>query len=885
MIEINPQVAVSLVSLLLTYLVHSTLIIVSISLALRLWRSAPADVRVLLWKAAIVLPLLTSSVASLAVWPQFGFTLAIASPSASSTSASLEPNAEASLQHERSDLASEHTVSHERRRSVAALTNPASGSDPPLALGNQADASRELPGPQDQGATAHGLSAAPNQAQAQVTAWSAICLVWIIGAAIALGHLAVQAVRLQLLRLRSSPVTDAAVLRIVNDLAERAGLRAPILIASDTAPGPLTGGFAKSFIVVPLRFLKSLGDAELEALFAHELIHVARRDNLWKLLSHVNCRVFFIQPLNRFARRQFELETEFVADEQAAQLLNHRVGLASCLCQLGEWLVAPNDAAKLQPLATGMASFRSTLGKRVEILLSQESMPTSASVRGSVTTALVLGAVAAMLFAPRATAHSSLIDTPPKQTIKEDPPVKQLTAIALVAGMTMPVVADDKEKEQRPPVTKTTPDELPSGIQRFNGMLVGRLVKKDIEKGKFLVNVDAVPRVWRNSKAENPKSVVGKNVEVDGVSGKWLDALLVVKTGETLEFEARHDGGNGLTFPGELLRKVAPFDPKDYPELPEGFRGFHGAVVADVVKKDPDTFELIVEVKEVLGTRDGNRAKDAKSIEGKQMMLAGFWQRKDQYHGLKVGDRIQAGMRHIALRSDHLTITESVRKTDKHTESSASTDGLPEGIRGFQGALVGRLVSKDVEKGTLEITVDAVPRIWRNNKAKKPRSIVGKNIKIDGVSSRFLDVLLTTRKGETLEVATRHNGGAVLTFPGELFRKVGPYKAEDYPVLPDGFRGFQGQLSAKILKKDPEMYGFIIQVTEVKRSFDGSRAEEPKSIEGKNAILAGFWRRKEIYGELKVGDQIEVGVRNENTGTDVVSVIEGVRKVGNDGER
>ena len=181
---------------------------------------------------------------------------------------------------------------------------------------------------------------------------------------------------------------------------------------------------------------------------------------------------------------------------------------------------------------------------------------------------------------------------------------RHITALAVLAGLTMPAAAEDeqqkKERPARPAITKKTPDELPDGIARFNGMLVGRLVKKDVEKGTFILNVDAVPRVWRNSKAENPKSVIGKNVEVDGVNGKWLDVLLVVKEGEPLEFEARHDGGNRLTFPGELLRKVAPFDPKDYPVLPEGFRGFQGAVAGKIIKKDPETFELIVQVDRVI---------------------------------------------------------------------------------------------------------------------------------------------------------------------------------------------------------------------------------------------------------------------------------------------
>lgn len=251
--------------------------------------------------------------------------------------------------------------------------------------------------------------------------------------------------------------------------------------------------------------------------------------------------------------------------------------------------------------------------------------------------------------------------------------VRMCTLLALMSAITLNCAAEEQKQKQqkpRPPLTKTTADDLPDGIERFNGMIVGRLAKKDIEKGTFVVNIDAIPRVWRNSKAENPKSIIGMNIEVDGVSGKWLDVLLVVRKGETLECEARHDGGNRLTFPGELLRKVAPYDPKDYPELPEAFRGFNGAVAGKIVKKDPETFEMIIEVSKVMDTWKNNRAKKAESIEGKQMMLAGFWRRKEQYHSLKVGDKIEVGLQHIGQRSDHLTVAEFVRKADgKNTES------------------------------------------------------------------------------------------------------------------------------------------------------------------------------------------------------------------------
>ena len=418
-------------------------------------------------------------------------------------------------------------------------------------------------------------------------------------------------------------------------------------------------------------------------------------------------------------------------------------------------------------------------------------------------------------------------------------------------------------------------------------MLVGRLVKKDVERGTFIVNVDAVPRVWRNSKAPSPKSLIGKNIEVDGVFGKWLDVLLLVKVGETLECEARHDGGQRLTFPGELLRKVAPFEPGDYPVLPEDARGFRGAVAGKVVAKNPDLLEIIVKVDRVLAVAKDNSARKPEGLVGQRVMLGGFWQRKDAYHGLKVNDRIEVGLQHIGRQSDHLSVREFVRKASPQSErsadapsgDSAKTKTFPPALQGFMGSLVGRLVEKDVERGTLALEVDAVPRVWKRNRARTPKSLVGRTVQIEGVSNRLLDVLLTTRIGETLEVAARHDGGDRLTFPGELFRKVAPYKPEDYPVLPDGFRGFQGVLLGDIVKKDPTMHGLIVKVVAVERSFDKSRAAEPGSVVGHNVILGGFWRRKDAFGQLKPGDRIEFGARHEVTVTDVLSIFEDLRKV------
>ncbi|MCA9140297.1 MAG: hypothetical protein KDB00_26180, partial [Planctomycetales bacterium] len=67
---------------------------------------------------------------------------------------------------------------------------------------------------------------------------------------------------------------------------------------------------------------------------------------------------------------------------------------------------------------------------------------------------------------------------------------RSVSTVAIIAGLTMPLVADEPRSRSSAQVSvgqsqgelKTTPDALPSGIKKFNGMLVGRLAAKDVER-------------------------------------------------------------------------------------------------------------------------------------------------------------------------------------------------------------------------------------------------------------------------------------------------------------------------------------------------------------------------------------------------------------------
>ncbi len=329
------------------------------------------------------------------------------------------------------------------------------------------------------------------------------------------------------------------------------------------------------------------------------------------------------------------------------------------------------------------------------------------------------------------------------------------------------------------PESSSTVVAVPRELQQFSGMMIGKLVQRDIERGDFTVTVDYVARVWRNNKAANPRSAVGKTFRVEGVTGKWLDQLLLIRPGESIEFEAQHREGDAFRFPGEWLKKVAPYDPAQHPVPPAGFRGFSGLVIGTIDEKRLESRELVLTVQEIKQTFAKNRAKAPNDVQGKKIVLAGFWaQMSKPFDPLKEGDTIEVGVNHRVPQSDHFSVVEHARKVrsadtpDAESLGKRSGGPIPAGMRGFRGILRGTLVSRDVEKGTLKIRADKATRVWRRNEASDLASCRGKTFLVTGIAGKWLDVLLTLKAGDTIDVEAFHNGQDHLDFVKEYLQKV-----------------------------------------------------------------------------------------------------------------
>lgn len=160
---------------------------------------------------------------------------------------------------------------------------------------------------------------------------------------------------------------------------------------------PMAVGVARPEIVVPARIADELSIAHQETLLAHELAHVLRRDPTWRLIALCMERVLFFQPLNRLASRRLSQYAEYLCDDWAADHTRQPLALASCLTEIATWVARPG------PVAATMAGPRSILGRRVHRLLQP------ASSRGRpwwLASALVLPLLGVVLVAPGVSAST-----------------------------------------------------------------------------------------------------------------------------------------------------------------------------------------------------------------------------------------------------------------------------------------------------------------------------------------------------------------------------------------------------------------------------------------------------------------------------------------------
>ncbi|HKB46001.1 MAG TPA: M56 family metallopeptidase [Chitinophagaceae bacterium] len=166
--------------------------------------------------------------------------------------------------------------------------------------------------------------------------------------------------------IRSNGLTKANVQwrMFVKNLATQMGIKKPVHIwISELVSSPVTIGYLKPVILVPLAAINHLTPQQLEAVLLHELSHIKRYDYLINLIINFIQTILYFNPFVKAFVKIVEREREKSCDEMVIQFQYDSYEYASAL------LILEKTNHKSKQLAVSASGKKNDLLHRVELIL------------------------------------------------------------------------------------------------------------------------------------------------------------------------------------------------------------------------------------------------------------------------------------------------------------------------------------------------------------------------------------------------------------------------------------------------------------------------------------------------------------------------------------
>ena len=155
----------------------------------------------------------------------------------------------------------------------------------------------------------------------------------------------------------------------IKKVALRLGIQKPVHVyISSLINSPVTIGYIKPIILLPVAALNNLTVPQIEAILLHELAHIRRSDFLINLIVNVLHTILYYNPFVRFFVAAIDNEREKCCDETVLQFAYDKVSYASALLTLEKNAAGP-------VLAIGAAG-KNHLLKRIEKIVGMEKKTT-----------------------------------------------------------------------------------------------------------------------------------------------------------------------------------------------------------------------------------------------------------------------------------------------------------------------------------------------------------------------------------------------------------------------------------------------------------------------------------------------------------------------------
>ena len=139
--------------------------------------------------------------------------------------------------------------------------------------------------------------------------------------------------RTRMMRKEAEPVvlTGKAALRWLR-YGRRFGVDAAEVAVSRRVSGPVTVGVRRGVMIVPAGFTERVGESDLDAVVAHELAHIRRRDFVKNVLYELLSLPVAFHPVVWLTRSRVAESREMVCDAMAAEAVGGRRTMQEHCC-------------------------------------------------------------------------------------------------------------------------------------------------------------------------------------------------------------------------------------------------------------------------------------------------------------------------------------------------------------------------------------------------------------------------------------------------------------------------------------------------------------------------------------------------------------------------
>ena len=255
-------------------------------------------------------------------------------------------------------------------------------------------------------------------------------LVLVVGVMATLVLTAWRFVRFRRLLEHALPAPPAVTARAL-EIAHRLGLRRapPVLLVPARIPPMLWPASGGPRLLIPDELLPQLDDEERDALLAHELAHVRRRDHWVRLLEVAATALFWWYPVTWWARRALRSAEERCCDEWVLRLLPASAG-AYAEGLLKSLNFVSREGVSLPVAASGVGPARDLETRLKEILMTKPLPQLNAPLR----LALAAGAAVGLaVFPTQAQSPAADRDAPEVQAAPAPASTPRAAAPAIAA--------------------------------------------------------------------------------------------------------------------------------------------------------------------------------------------------------------------------------------------------------------------------------------------------------------------------------------------------------------------------------------------------------------------------------------------------------------------